>query len=58
MAERYKITIEKLNNGHVYEIQGIDRFIGKYVCKSTEEHQILKHIGEAICGYKIEVIRK
>lgn len=58
MNDEYRITIKKVNNGHVYQIEGIDRFTGKYVCLATEEHKMLEKIGEAICKYKIEVKRK
>lgn len=58
MDNRLEITIKQLANGFTYEIHGPHKLGGEFICKSTEEHEMIEKIGQAICGYKIEVVRK
>lgn len=53
-----KITIDKKKNGYLFSIEGTVKNDGEYICKNTEEFDMLERIGEAIMGYKIVVERK
>lgn len=53
------VEIDQVNNGYTFNIEtNGSKYNGKYVCKSTEEFQMLEKIGEAILGYKIKVDRR
>lgn len=52
------IEIDTVNNGLVYEIGGSIKHNGEFICKATEEFDMLERIGEALLGFKIKVERR
>ena len=54
----FEVEIKQVSNGYTYEIKGPHKLGGKFVCKNTEEMEMLERIGNAVCGYKVKVERK
>lgn len=54
----FEVEIKRVSNGYTYEIKGPHKLGGRFICKNTEETEMLEKIGEAVCGYKVGVERK
>lgn len=58
MDSPLEIVVKQVSNGFTYEIKGPHKLGGIFICKNTEEFEMLEKIGQAISGYQVEVKRK
>lgn len=53
-----EIKIRQVQDGWIYDINGVNKGGGEGVRKNTEEFDLLEKIGKVILGFDVKVIRK
>lgn len=53
-----KITLEQVTDGYKFNIEGVNRINGERVRQNDKLEEMLCLIGEAVLGFKIDVVRR